>query len=422
MTRRRRQLDHLQRRDLQLPRAARGARRATGSAPTLRHRGDPRGLPRAGARDCVDAAARDVRVRALGRASTTSSSARATASGSSRSTTRSSTASSTSRRRSRRCCRSCRRSRPTSRAFKDYLTFQFCLGGKTLFKGVQELLPGHFLRVRNGHGRDAALLGGLLRARLRPHGRVLRGAASRRCCDESVALHLRATCRSAPTSAAASTRASSRALARREHDGAAARLHRRFRGRRGYDESRYARDARRRSAGFELARDRHRRRTTSSSTSGDVIYHLDYPVAGPGSFPQYMVSRARREAPQGGARRPGRRRDLRRLRALPDRLLRAVHQGARSTARCDNGNFVVTYESIIPNLAALRNYKPLLQEFWRDGLFDDLDARYFRLINRAPDLGDEIDWALLGDYSPFETLPADLPRRRTSARSRTSTR
>ena len=35
--------------------------------------------------------------------------------------------------------------------FKDYLTFQFCLGGKTLFKGVQELLPGHFLRVRNGH-------------------------------------------------------------------------------------------------------------------------------------------------------------------------------------------------------------------------------------------------------------------------------
>ena len=37
------------------------------------------------------------------------------------------------------------------------------------------------------------------------------------------------------------------------------------------------------------------------------------------------------------------------------------------------GNFVVTYESIIPNLVALRNYKPLLQEFWRDGLFEDLD-------------------------------------------------
>ena len=33
---------------------------------------------------------------------------------------------------------------------KDYLAFQFCLAGKTLFKGVRELLPGHFLRVRNG--------------------------------------------------------------------------------------------------------------------------------------------------------------------------------------------------------------------------------------------------------------------------------
>ena len=87
-----------------------------------------------------------------------------------------------------------------------------------------------------------------------------------------------------------------------------------------------------------------------------------------------------------------------------------------------NGNFVVTYESIIPNLTALRNYKPLLQEFWRDGLFEDLDARYFRLINRAPDLGDEVDCDALGDYSPFETLPGDLQRRQRRATSPTSTR
>ena len=34
--------------------------------------------------------------------------------------------------------------------FRDYLTFQFCLAGKTLFKDVNELLPGHTLTVRNG--------------------------------------------------------------------------------------------------------------------------------------------------------------------------------------------------------------------------------------------------------------------------------
>jgi asparagine synthase (glutamine-hydrolysing) len=69
-----------------------------------------------------------------------------------------------------------------------------------------------------------------------------------------------------------------------------------------------------------------------------------------------------------------------------------------------NGNFVVTYQSIIPNLTALEGYKPLLQEFWRDGLFGEMDARYFRLINRSPELGDAIHWAELGDYSPFETF------------------
>ena len=82
----------------------------------------------------------------------------------------------------------------------------------------------------------------------------------------------------------------------------------------------------------DAARPRPRTRSTSASTDfveniEAVIYHLDYPAAGPGSFPQYMVSQAAGQQVQGGPRRPGRRRDLRRLHALPDRLLRAVHQG-----------------------------------------------------------------------------------------------
>ena len=81
-----------------------------------------------------------------------------------------------------------------------------------------------------------------------------------------------------------------------------------------------------------------------------------------------------------------------------------------------SGNFVVTYESIIPNLQTLREYKPLLQEFWREGLFEDLDARYFRLINRAPDLGDEIDWDTARRLLAVRDLPRDLPRRRTSGK------
>ncbi len=69
-----------------------------------------------------------------------------------------------------------------------------------------------------------------------------------------------------------------------------------------------------------------------------------------------------------------------------------------------DGKFVVTYESIIPNLVALRNYKPMLQSFWRRGLFEELDHRYYDLINRTPDLAGEVDLEALGDYSPFETF------------------
>jgi asparagine synthase (glutamine-hydrolysing) len=69
-----------------------------------------------------------------------------------------------------------------------------------------------------------------------------------------------------------------------------------------------------------------------------------------------------------------------------------------------SGNFIVTYESIIPNLTALRNYKPMLQDFWSEGLFGSMDQRYFRLINRAPSLREEVNWEYLNEYSPFETF------------------
>ena len=84
-----------------------------------------------------------------------------------------------------------RRSGRDLEGLKDYLAFQFCLAGKTLFEGVRELLPGHRLRVRDGARRGGALLGGLRRPRLRPHGEATSRSGSRRCSRESVRLHLR---------------------------------------------------------------------------------------------------------------------------------------------------------------------------------------------------------------------------------------
>ncbi len=126
-----------------------------------------------------------------------------------------------------------------------------------------------------------------------------------------------------------------------------------------------------------------------------VVYHLDYPTAGPGSFPQFMVSRAAANdvkvilGGQGGDEVFGG--YTRYLIAYFEQCIRAAIDGTMH-----DGNFVVTYESIIPNLTALRSYKPLLQQFWREGMFEDLDARYFRLINRAPEIAGEVDVDALG--------------------------
>ena len=284
---------------------------------------------------------------------------------------------------------------------EDYITFQFCLDGKTLFKGIRELLPGHYMTVKNGQIEDQQYWEVYYNLDFDHTSKYFEEQIQERILD-SVRVHLRSD---VPLGAYLSGGLDSSLVASiasmqnptSEFIG--------FTGKfslgEEFDESQYARalaDWR----GFELQE--------IDMVSGllsnidNVIYHLDYPVAGPGSFPQYIVSqlasRSRKVVlgGQGGDEIFGG--YTRYLIAYFEQCIKAAIDGTMHS-----GNFVVTYESIIPNLTALRNYKPLLKEFWRDGLFEDLDKRYFRLINRAPTMEDEIKWEELnGDYQPFETF------------------
>jgi asparagine synthase (glutamine-hydrolysing) len=135
----------------------------------------------------------------------------------------------------------------------------------------------------------------------------------------------------------------------------------------------------------------------------DVIYHLDFPVAGPGSFPQYMVSQlAARHLKvvlggQGGDEIFGG--YARYLLAYFEQCIKAALDG---TYR--NGNFVVTIESIVPNLGLLREYKPMMTEFWRQGLFGAIEERYFRLVDRSTDMREEVDWSQLDKGPVFDAF------------------
>ena len=282
---------------------------------------------------------------------------------------------------------------------KDYLAFQFCLAGKTLFKGVRELPAGHMLRIRRGAATPQRYWEVYYEVDFEHTARHFEEQIEH-LLAESVRLHMRSD---VPVSAYLSGGVDSSAvasLAGGEQGGLDA-FTGKFSEDARYDESGYAR---------LLATQRGLNLHEVDIGVGDFIenienvaYHMDYPAAGPGSFPQYMVSQAAAQqvkvilGGQGGDEIFGG--YTRYLIAYFEQCIRGAIDGT-----LHDGNFVVTYESIIPNLVALRNYKPMLQDFWRGGLFEDLDARYFRLINRSHHIEEEVDIQALGDYSPFETF------------------
>ena len=304
-------------------------------------------------------------------------------------------------------------------ALKDYLTFQFCLGGKTLFKGVSELPPGHFLRVRNGtvevrrywevyYEPDFSRSTDDFRER------------TRELVEESVALHLRAD---VPVGAYVSGGLDSSAIASLASVSEGSD----FLGFTGkfdegdaYDESRYARDlAAERGFTLHEIRDRraglpgvHRARRLSPRLPGRRA----------GLVPAVHGLRARSSTPEGGARRAGRRRDLRRLRPLPDRLLRAVHQGRhrRHHARRQLRRHL-RVDHPQPHRPA-RVQAACSRSSGARGCSRISTGATSGSINRAHRPGRRgATGTLLGDYSPFETLPGRSSTATTSARSRTST-
>lgn len=292
-------------------------------------------------------------------------------------------------------------------ALADYLTFQFVLGGKTLFKDICELRPGHRLLVKNGelldqrywevyynhdHEHSEAYFIDKLDALFR----------------DSIKVHLRAD---VPVGAYVSGGVDSgivSALGSGFVDGQFKAFTGKFTYGKGYDESEYARDLAAKYSMNLHEIDIHAEDFRNNIEK--VIYHLDVPVAGPGSFPQYMVSglaaRHRKVVlgGQGGDEIFGG--YTRYLIAYFEQCIKGAIEGTLG-----NGNYVVTYESIIPNLRSLKNYKPMIQTFWKEGLFGEMDARYFRLVNRAPDMKGEVRWEELGDYRPYESF-ADVFNRK----------
>lgn len=285
---------------------------------------------------------------------------------------------------------------------KDYLTFQLVLGNKTLFNGVSQLLPAHLLTITDGEISEKKYWEVYYESDFSHSVKYFEEELTERLRD-SVKIHLRSD---VPVGAYVSGGVDSTSIASIASDFKGAENFMGFIGKfssygESYDESRFAQAAADKK-GFELK--------SIDITSQDfiknienVIYHLDFPVAGPGSFPQYMVSELASKnrkvvlGGQGGDEIFGG--YTRYLIAYFEQCIKGAVNGNMS-----NGNFVVTYESIIPNLVALKNYEPMLKSFWSNGLFEPMDDRYYQLVNRAPTLNKEIRWDLLEPYSAKQSF------------------
>ena len=112
-----------------------------------------------------------------------------------------------------------------------------------------------------------------------------------------------------------------------------------------------------------------------------LIYHLDEPVAGPGLFPQYIVSRLASKhvkvilGGQGGDEIFG---------GYARYMVAYLEQAIKGAIYESNeeDEHIVSLRSILPNLPSLKQYIPMMKSFWNDGAFEPMDRRYYNLINR----------------------------------------
>ncbi|MFW0778060.1 MAG: asparagine synthase (glutamine-hydrolyzing) [Rickettsiales bacterium] len=277
----------------------------------------------------------------------------------------------------------------------EYFMFQYTLGEETMFEGIKQLMPGHCLTITNGKVAVRRYWDVEYNIDFHHTSQYFEERMTELFHD-SAKYHLRSD---VPVGSYLSGGVDSSLislLAAGHSDNFAGMFNGRFTDQPGYDESQYAQ-----IVADKAGHDLHIATITANdfaSNIENIIYHLDQPVAGPGSFPQYMTSKLASEhvsvilGGQGGDEIFGG--YARYTLAYFEQCIKAAIEGTYK-----NGDFVVTPESIIPNLTVLKEYKPLMKQFWKEGLFEGLDDRYLRLCDRSTDISSEVNWSSL-DKAP----------------------
>ncbi|MFK7973953.1 MAG: asparagine synthase (glutamine-hydrolyzing) [Rickettsiaceae bacterium] len=307
---------------------------------------------------------------------------------------------------------------PNSHGLQDYVTFQFCLGDKTMFKDIYKLEPGWSMVVQYDNQGLTAKKSQYWDMKYNidtTHDEQWFHNKLEELLEDSMAIHLRSD---VPLGAHLSGGLDSSTVASLATkflpnskintftgafaDGAA------------YDETGYAK-----SVADSIAAE-YNEVYIKGSDFPDIfpklIYHMDEPAAGPGLVPQYYVSQLASQkvkvvlGGQGGDEVfIGYTRHL--IACLEKCILDSINGSSSSQI-----NSHLNLNSITQNLTTLQSYIPMLKNFWRKGVFDSWDKRYFQLIDRREGSIDLYSDQLFNtDYSPFESFGKIFNRPDTSS-------
>lgn len=282
-------------------------------------------------------------------------------------------------------------------AFADYVAFQFPLSEQTLFKGILQLMPGCSLTVKNGRVATSKYWTPDYQSKSKSSDAELKEEL-RALVEDSMRLHLRAD---VPIGSYVSGGIDSSLIAilssqnsKQNHNF----FHGKFTQIPGYDESSFAQIASDKANG-----NLHQIDITASDFANNlskVVYHLDQPVAGPGAFPQYMVSSLCSKhvkvvlGGQGGDEIFGG--YTRYVVGYLEHALNAAIDGTESPTSTP-----LPLSELVSQLGILREYKPMMKMLAAEGMFGPAANRYFRLAGRASDLKNEVDLQSLPMASVF---------------------
>ncbi len=270
---------------------------------------------------------------------------------------------------------------PDQDAIREYITFQFVTGENTMFSGIRKLRPGHWQMIDLASGDRRTECFWEPRFSIDPyHTEEYFVVEVRRLLEDAIRLQLRSD---VPVGAYLSGGTDSSIVTLLAAPHAAPPFHT-FTGvfREGpeFDETRYSREvaAQCQATVHEIVPTEQQFVDLMPS----MVYQMDEPVAGPGLFPQFIVARCAAQTVkvvlggQGGDEIFG---------GYARYLVAYLEQAIKGAIFESNeeAEHIVSLKSIIPNLPALRQYAPMLQTFWRQDVFEPMDRRYFRLVDRS---------------------------------------